>query len=483
MRAAPDVALDPAIVGDFRRPHHFGKTDAERRGEPIETGEADIRLASLDGHDHAPAHARELGEPLLAEAPGPAQPANVARDMSEDIGARRFLRRSLTVHYIAHNLGTMLPVSKRHRRIAFPLLLLFFAHSLLAETVSPTATPSSTLAPNLAAMVESYARENDFNGTILVQKGSERLYHAGFGLADRAFAVPADKKTRYKIASITKLFTSALILQLHQEKKIDLFSPIRTYLPDFPGEGGNKVTVHQLLNHTSGLDAQWDNVASYQEAFAKGIARFQLPATAKARMDLCCAGKLISPPGTKFNYNNADYFVLGAIIEKITGKSFEEALADRILKPAGLNDTGMMHWDAIVERLAPTYFFRDDTRTLVSDMPVYYENWYAAAGMYSSADDLLAFAEALYGGKLLKPETLDKLLKPGLDDYGYGLWSYTFKRHGQEFRVAKRPGSVMGANACLYRLIDRDATIVLLANTNKTDLDVFAQRIADVLVK
>lgn len=78
---------------------------------------------------------------------------------------------------------------------------------------------------------------------------------------------------------------------------------------------------------------------------------------------------------------------------------------------------------------------------------------------------------------------MDKLLKPGLDDYGYGLWSYTFKRNGQEFRVAKRPGSSMGANACLYRLLDRDTTIILLANTNKTDLDVFAQRIADVLVK
>lgn len=116
-----------------------------------------------------------------------------------------------------------------------------------------------------------------------------------------------------------------------------------------------------MLNHTSGL-GQWDNVASYQEAFAKGIERYQKPITAKARMELCCAGKLISPPGTKFNYNNADYFVLGAIIEKITGTPFEEALVERILKPLGLRDTGMMHWDAIVERLAPAYFFRDDSK-------------------------------------------------------------------------------------------------------------------------
>ena len=376
----------------------------------------------------------------------------------------------------------MLPVSCRHRRISFPVLLLFFARSVLAESASPTAPLSPTPAPNLAAAIESYAREHDFNGTILVQQGGARLYHAAFGLADRAFAIPADKKTRYRIASITKLFTSTLILQLHQEKKIELTAPIRTYLPDYPGEGGERVTIHQLLNHTSGLE-QWDNVASYQEAFAKGIERYQKPMTARARMELCCAGKLISAPGTKFNYNNADYFVLGAIIEKITGKPFEAALAEQILKPAGLSDTGMMHWDAIVERLAPTYFFRDDFKVLVNEIPVYHENAYAAAGMYSSPDDLLVFADALYGGKLLKPETLDKLLKPGLDDYGYGLWSYTFKRNGKEFRVAKRPGSVMGANACLYRLLDRETTIILLANTNKTDLDVFAQRIADILVR
>jgi D-alanyl-D-alanine carboxypeptidase len=373
----------------------------------------------------------------------------------------------------------MLPFSAAHRRITFPLLLLFFAHSLFAET---TPAPSPSPAPNLAATIESFARDHDFSGTILVQQGDTRLYHDAFGLADRAFAVPADKKTRYRIASITKLFTSALILQLHQENKIDLGAPIRTYLPDYPGEGGDRVTVHQLLNHTSGLE-QWDNVASYQEAFANGVDRYQRPIAAKARLGLCCAGKLTNPPGTKFNYNNADYFVLGAIVERIAGKPFEEVLAERILKPAGLNDTGMLHWDAIVERLAPTYFFRDDLKVLVNDMPVYYENWSAAAGMYSTPDDLLAFAEALYGGKLLRPETLDKLLKPGLDDYGYGLWSYRFKRDGKEFRVAKRPGSSMGANAVLYRLLDRETTIVLLANTNKADLDVFAQRIADVLVK
>jgi CubicO group peptidase (beta-lactamase class C family) len=116
-------------------------------------------------------------------------------------------------------------------------------------------------------------------------------------------------------------------------------------------------------------------------------------------------------------------------------------------------------------------------------MPVYYENWWAAAGMYSSADDLRRFADALFGGRLLKPATLERMLRPGLDDYGYGLWSYRVVRGGHSHRVAKRPGRIMGANAVLYRLLDRPATIVLVANSNRTDLDILAQHIADLLMR
>ena len=103
--------------------------------------------------------------------------------------------------------------------------------------------------------------------------------------------------------------------------------------------------------------------------------------------------------------------------------------------------------------------------------------------MYSTAGDLARFADALFGGRLLRPDMLDRMLAPGLDDYGYGLWSYSFTRGGRSWRVAKRPGRIMGANAVLYRLLDTDANIILLANTNRADLDVFAQRIADALVR
>jgi D-alanyl-D-alanine carboxypeptidase len=366
-----------------------------------------------------------------------------------------------------------------HTAFFYKLTPLFFAVSpLIASSPTPAPTPPAAL----DSFIETFAHEHDFSGTIRVQEGPGKSYDHSFGLADRAFKVSADSTTRYRIASITKLFTSVLVLQLRDEGKLDLNGAIKNYLPDYPGEGGDEITIHHLLNHTSGLP-QYDNISSYQDAFNHGVEPYQKPIAPEELLKRCCSGKLTEKPGAKFSYNNADYFVLGRIIEKLTGKTYEQALTDRILGPLAMKDTGMLHWDAIIDRLAPTYFFRDDTKTLINDMPVYHENWYAAAGMYSTVADLLTFADALYGGRLIKPESLEKLLTPGLDEYGYGLWSYSFTRDGKKYKVAKRPGSVMGANSVLYRLLDQNTTVIILANTNRTDLDVFAQKIADVLVK
>jgi D-alanyl-D-alanine carboxypeptidase len=353
--------------------------------------------------------------------------------------------------------------------------------ALLAALIGSPAAAGRT-SPALETAIGAIARERDFSGTILVSDRGRIAYRKSFGLADRAFGVPASASTRYKIASITKLFTSVLVLQLNDEGKLDLHARAEAYLPELHGRPAGAVTIDQLLHHTSGL-AQWDDVASYQEAFAKGVERYQRPLPPAELLKLCCLGPLAAAPGARFDYNNADYFVLGRIVERLSGRSFEAALSERILSPLHLGSTGMLHWDEIVPRLAPTYFYRDDTHVLINDMPVYYENWYAAAGMYSTADDLLAFADALFGGKLIEPAALERMLKAGADDYGYGLWSYDVVRGGRTYRVAKRPGQVMGANSVLYRLLDRPATIVILANSNRADLDVFAQRIADLILR
>jgi D-alanyl-D-alanine carboxypeptidase len=354
---------------------------------------------------------------------------------------------------------------------------------LLLLTAAPEPAAAQPGGPGLAAMIGDYAREHGFNGTILVQDSGGVRYHGSFGVAERAFGVPADTTTLYRVASITKLFTSTLVLQLHQEGRLHVDSTISAYLPGYPGEGADRVTLHQLLNHTSGIE-NFDRERSFQEAVENGLERYQKPHTTDALLARCCSGRLTSEPGSAFAYNNADYIVLGKIIERVAGKPYEQVLEERILRPLGLRETGMLRQDTVMSRLAPTYFYPDDTGRPINDLPMYPQNWYAGGAMYSTSTDLLAFAEALFGGgRLLRPEALARMLAPGQDEYGYGLWSYSFQRNGTRHRVAKRPGSIMGANAVLYRLLDRGATIILLANTNRADLDEFAQRIANHLVQ
>jgi len=333
----------------------------------------------------------------------------------------------------------------------------------------------------LDSFVAAYANEHNFNGSILVQKDGAISFAQSFGLANRPFKVPNTNQTKYKIASITKAFTSVLVLQLYEQEKIDLNKTIGTYLPEYAGEGAGQVTIHQLLNHTSGL-ANFDMVKDVETAVKSGIPVYQTPYTSDQLLAKFCSGKLVNVPGKVFDYNNADYIVLGKIIERIHGKPYEQVLRDQILQPLKMESSGMLHQSTILDGLADTYFFRDDLKAMVHDLPVYPENWYAAGAMYSTATDILAFSNALFGGKLLKKETLALMVTPGLDDYGYGVWAYETKVNGKKYRVVKRPGQIMGAQTQLYRFLDADVTVIILSNTGTTDLDEFVAEIGKKVV-
>lgn len=330
--------------------------------------------------------------------------------------------------------------------------------------------------------IATYARDHGFSGTIVVQQGGKVIYQHSFGLANIAFDQPNDARTRYKVASITKLFTSTLILRLRDQGRVDLDKAVRTYLPDYQGEAADKVTVRQLLGHTSGLPS-YDQVADAASAIRDGMPVYQLPHSSDALLSRYASGKLVAPPGTKFEYNNADYVVLGKIIERSQSQNFAEALKLGILDPLGMHDTGVLRQEMIVSRLADTYFRREDGGAMTPDLPAYPENWYASGAMYSTADDLLLFANALFGGKLLSPDSMTQLLTPGLDEYGLGLWVYETKANGQTYRVAKRPGRIMGAQTQLYRFLDSDTTVIVLANTDSTDLDEFVAKIGSQLMR
>lgn len=353
---------------------------------------------------------------------------------------------------------------------------------LLAGTIAALALTSSAavaLTPedSLGAYIRSHAQETGFSGTVLIRHEGRTVEEFSFGSAERAFDTPITPATRFPVASITKLFAATLVLQLVDEGRLDLDAPIGAYLGESV-TGGGAITLRQLLNHTSGLP-QFDNITSLDDAFGRGLPAYQRPMALDEALALCCTGALAHEPGAVFDYNNADYFVIEAVLRRASGQSFAELVRERLLVPLRLNDTGVLQWNVVNPRLATTYFERPDTHAFQRDMPVYYENWRAAGAMYSTADDVARFAEALFGGSLVTAQSRSALLAPGLDEYGLGLWSYSFERRGRTYRVAKRPGSIMGANAVVYRLLDQNLTIVILANTNLADLDAFAQRLAE----
>lgn len=337
-------------------------------------------------------------------------------------------------------------------------IILFFVAILISQ---------NTIAQEeqLKSFIQSYTSENNFSGTILVEKDSTILYYDSFGIADRRYNQPITNQTVYKVASITKAFTAVLILQLQEQGKLDLNKPIKNYLPDYPDKVSLKVTTHQLLNHTSGI-ILIDTVSSVDNAMKYGIGLYQTPNTSDQLLKSFINDSLVNKPGTKFNYNNAEYIILGKIIEKIYHKTYEEVLNEKILKPLAMTNSGMAREKNIIQNLASTYFKENNSDKFINDIPMFIENWYSAGAMYSTPTDLLTFSNALFNLKLINKRSLDLMLTAGLDDYGYGVWI----RGTGDKKIMARYGQIMGINAVWMRFLNNPTTIIILSNTNSVDL-------------
>lgn len=187
--------------------------------------------------------------------------------------------------------------------------------------------------------IDSLTKNNSFSGTILIEQKSKAIYRKSFGYADLPFKVLNTPDTRYKIASITKAFTAVMILQLYEQDKIDLEKPINTYLTNYKGIGGAKVTIKQLLNMTSGM-RNMDDGLTLESALQRGMPQYQKPYTTDELLTKFCSDTLVNQPGKTFDYNNADYIILGKIIEAISGKTYEQVLREKIIEPLQLTNTG-----------------------------------------------------------------------------------------------------------------------------------------------
>lgn len=334
-----------------------------------------------------------------------------------------------------------------------------------------------------ARFIDSVANEKKFSGNILVQKNGLINYQKSFGLANIPFSIPNTLDTKFKIASITKLFTAVMVMQLHEEGKLDIDKPIRTYLSDYNDEATEKITVYQLLTHLSGL-ANLDTVTTMESALKNGLPVYQKPRALDDLVQNVLSGTLVNKPGSNFDYNNADYILLGKIIETVSGKEYEQILKDKILEPLKLKNTGMLRQQKIFSKLADTYFFRDDINQLVPDLPVYAENWHAAGAMYSTTSDLAIFTQALFDKKLISSSSLEKMFISGPGEYGFGVWVYKdYDIHGKMYTIIKRPGQIMGAQGMIFHIVEENTSLLILSNTGNISLDELAAEIAEKIVR
>ncbi len=313
--------------------------------------------------------------------------------------------------------------------------------------------------------VQSWVRDGLFRGTVLVAKDGKTVFQKSYGQANVEWSIPNGLDTRFRLGSITKQFTAAATLQLVEQGKLQLTDPVAKYYTDAP-ETWSGVTIHHLLNHTSGIPSY----TSQPDFFAKQSRIRRTPAEI---VQLTQDKPLEFQPGEKFSYNNTGYILLGYVLEKVTGQTYADYLDQKIFGPLGMKDSGYDLAEKIIPRRAAGYA-QDGKNTDFLDMSLPY----AAGSLYSTVGDLLKWDHALYGGKVVSADSLAKMTTPGKGDYGYGL--VIQEKDGR--KVIGHGGGINGFNTNMIRIPDQGVVSIALANQNTNAVGPITDNLARLYV-
>lgn len=357
--------------------------------------------------------------------------------------------------------------SNRTRVVIGCLLISIAAHTFAA------AQSSTDKARKIDEVLSVANKYRVFNGAVLVAENGKVIHKKGYGMANMEWNIPNTPDTRFRLGSITKQFTAALILQLVDEGKVKLDGKLSDYLPSYRKDIGDKVTVHQLLNHTSGIPSY-----TGLPGFFANVSRN--PYTVDEFIKQYASNDLQFEPGSKYSYNNSGYFLLGAIIEKVTGQSYDKVLKAKILDPLGMKNTGYDLHSPIIEKRATGYERGPNgyRNAPYLDMSIPY----AAGSMYSTVEDLYLWDQALYTDRVVSAQSKALMYKPALADYAYG-WVVNKAEFGNGTPAVERimhGGGINGFNTLIIRYPQQKNLIVLLDNTSQGEsLD----RLQDTITK
>ena len=291
---------------------------------------------------------------------------------------------------------------------------------ILSATLNATPRPADLAVPRLKeadalaaldARAGELAKKDEFSGVVLVARHGKVVLQKAYGLANREKGTPNTLDTRFRLGSMNKMFTSVATLQLVEAGKLALDDPIGKYLPDYPNKDvASKVTVRNLLTHTGGTG----------DIFGPDFEKNRL--TLREHSDylkLYGSRGLTHEPGAEFRYSNYGFVLLGALIEKVTGMSYYDYVQSKIFKPAGMTSTASLsEADAVPNR--STGYMKADGKWVPNTDTLPWRGT-SAGGGYSTAGDLLRFAQALEAGKLISKASLKAATTPYKEDYGFGF--------------------------------------------------------------
>jgi len=337
----------------------------------------------------------------------------------------------------------------------------------LVGLASLACAQDSKLVARLNQIASSYTSNNAFMGAVLVVEGDRILLDRGYGSADLEWNIPNAPDVKFRLGSLTKQFTATLILLLQQDGKLSINDPVSRYLADAP-KAWEKITIAELLGHTSGIP----DFTSLKEF---GTWRMN-PHSVEEELAFFRDKPLEFEPGSCFDYSNSNYEVLGAIIEKVSGKKYAELLRERILDPLKMTHSGLDTDKLLLPKRAQGYEPNSGGLT-----PARSESMsipWAAGSMYSTTGDLLKWEQGLFGGKVLSADSLKAMTTPGKGDYGLGVEIHDLGGN----RVITHGGAIEGFSTNLTYVPDRRIAVVVLANVIGAAPDPMSRQLIDAIL-
>jgi len=353
--------------------------------------------------------------------------------------------------------------------------ILTTAAALLTLGAPARAQSRAALVARLDSIASAPVKSGSVTGlAVAVVKGRDTLLMRGYGLADLENQVPVTPQTVFRIGSITKQFTSAAVMQLVEQDKINLDDDITKYLPNVPAHG-RRVLVRHLLNHTSGIPSYTDVGPRFATVMRLDLAHDSLVA-------IVARDSLMFEPGTHFYYNNTGYYVLGMLLEKVTGKPYGDYLAERLFTPNGLTSTMYCGTRRLIPHRAQGYertsngFVNADFISM--DLP------YAAGSLCSTVGDLVAWTGKLASGQIVAASSYREMTTPvrfatGRPmTYGFGLSADTLGGR----RIISHGGGINGFTSQLTYVPQDSIVVAALGNTASEAPGVVANAIVRALL-